>query len=127
VLAAGQLPDLDHAHQLPGAGSGSGEILEGATGREDATGDTAAERLQPLQQRSVRIDRNGPQVLPQLGLHARLAGREPEQLSQAALLAHLDDDRAQAPLCGEQPDGGGHRGLAHAALAGDREELAFEW
>ena len=49
-----------------------------------------------------------------------------EQLGQPALVAHLDHDRAQPPLGGEQAERGGHRRLADAALAGDHEQLAFE-
>ncbi len=34
ALALRELPDLDHAHELLGAGSGGGEVLEGAAGGE---------------------------------------------------------------------------------------------
>jgi hypothetical protein len=42
------------------------------------------------------------------------------------MVSDLDDDRAQSPLGREQAEGGRHRGLAHASLAGDHGQLAFE-
>ena len=53
-------------------------------------------------------------------------GDDAEQLGQPALLAHLDDDRAQAAFGREQAERGGHRRLADAALAGEHEQLAVQ-
>ena len=57
---------------------------------------------------------------------ARLRGDGAEQLGQPALLAHLDDDRAQAAIGRDQAERGGYRRLADAALAGDHEQLAVQ-
>ena len=61
--ALGELPDLDHADELLRARGGGGEVLEGAAGGEHRARDAPAERLQPLQQRAVGVDRDAPQVL----------------------------------------------------------------
>ena len=39
---------------------------------------------------------------------------------------HLGDDRAQPAAGGDQPERGGDRRLADAALAGDDDEVALE-
>ena len=45
------------------AGRRRGEVLEGAAGGEHAAGDPPAERLQPLEQRPVGVDRDARQAL----------------------------------------------------------------
>jgi hypothetical protein len=71
-LAAGQLPDLDHAHQLFRARCGGGEVLKRPAPGEHTTGHASAERLQPFQQRPVGVDRDAPQILPERRLGARV-------------------------------------------------------
>jgi hypothetical protein len=109
--------------------------LERPAAREHATGHAPTERLQPLQQRAIGVDRDAPQVLDEPGLGA-LVGRlrrtsvpgrgAGQERSQPALVAQLDDDRAQAALGRRQSERGGDRRLAHATLAGDDHQLALE-
>ncbi len=126
ALPARELPDLDHAHELFRAGRGRREVLERAARGEHPAGEPPGERLQPLEQRLVGVDRDARQALLELDLGAGGARGTPEQRRHLRLLADLHDDRA-APLARrQQRDRGGHRRLAHATLAGDHEQLAVE-
>jgi hypothetical protein len=116
-----------HRDELLGAGRGGGEVLEGSAGGKHAAGDAAAEYLQPLEQRAIRVDRDARQALLQGGLQAWLRRRAAEQSRQPALLAELDDDRAPPGARREQPEGGGDGRLADATLASDHEQLAVEY
>src|SRR5690606_5985138 len=62
---------------------------------------------------------------------AHLGGREAqgagaEEVRQVALRVDLAHEGPQPPPGGEESEGGGHRGLADATLAGDEQQLAVE-
>src|ERR1700679_3740719 len=99
---------------MPGAGAFSTTRAE------------VAERLQPLQQRTVGVDRDARQALAERGLDSRPRRLVAEQLWQAALLADLYHDRALTALRGQQTQRGGDRRLTDATLSRNHEQLAGE-
>ena len=91
-----QLPDLHHADQLFGARGGGREVLERTAFSQDPSRHPAAERLQPLQQRLVWVDRDRPQHRRQLRLGSRLWRSCSKECRQPCLLTELDHERAHA-------------------------------
>jgi hypothetical protein len=66
------------------------------------------------------------QARRQLGLRERLRALALERRRDVAAARDLGDDRALAGARGDEPERGGDRGLADAALAGDDDEPARE-
>jgi hypothetical protein len=58
----------------------------------------------------------------ELGFGERLGPRAVERRRDVAAARDLGDDRALARARGDEPERGGDRGLADAALAGDDDE-----
>ena len=76
-------------------------LLEASTRPEHAP----AERLQPLEQRPVGVDRDARTGRSCSSISAPgPAWRDAEQLGQPALVADLHDDRARSPSGGEQAE-----------------------
>src|SRR6185437_2589832 len=119
-------PDLDHRHDLARARRGGGEILEGAAGGEDAPRYAAAQRLHPLEQRAVRIDRERRQPLLEPDRLARLACAVREHAGHARVTADLDDRRSSPRARRELPQSGGDGRLADPALPGHDDQPAVE-
>ena len=130
----GELPHLDHADHLARAGRGRDQVLETRARGEYARGHAPAERPQPLREDAVAVDRQAPQILAELDLHAMrrrlgVAEQRGQPTGGAGVglgAAELDDDRAPSAARGEQAERGGERRLADAALAGDHDQPAVE-
>ena len=116
-LQLGEVPDLAHRHQLGEAGRGRSQVLE-----------DAAAAQHPRERPGLQLVAK-PLLLGALGIHGH-AEEARAQLLLVAVLAHLAEHRREALLVpdlahhhpaaaarGGQPEGRGHRGPAHAALA----------
>ena len=73
--------------------------------------------------RALGIDRDVVQAGRELLLLNALTA---ERARDVVAARHLGDDRAHAAARGDEPERGGHRRLAHPALAGDDHEVAVE-
>ena len=87
--------------------------------------DRAGLDAQVLLHRVLGIDRDRVQAVGEGHLLKRVA-RLHERLAHPILAGQLGDDGAPALPGGDEPERGGHRRLADAALAGDEDEAAIE-
>ncbi len=122
-----QLPDLHHAHDLLRARRRGGEVLERAARGEQPPGHPAAQRLQPLQQRPVRVDRDASTADPRARVSSPGLGRRPSNSPGRRLCSPTSTTIvSQAARCRQHADSRRHGRLADASLAGDDEQLAVE-
>ena len=121
-----QLPDLAERDQLVQTGCRRGQVREDPAGVQQPRQPAGPQLVaQPLLLGVLGVQRERRQPLGHLGL--RVARRRlAEQPGDALLLGHLGDDRPPPGARAGQADGGGHGGLAHAALAGHEDQALVQ-